>query len=279
MQKALSPGAIGVKAPNIEAAAEAARLGGFAAVEISPKEVVERGVEASRAALDGIAVAGFGIPFDWRNDHDAWQHGLSALPAQAAAMAELGCRRCSTYIMPMSDSRDFDDNRAFHVGRLTPIAQVLAVEGIDLGLEYVGPKTMRDRGKYPFVHTMAGMLDMAQEIGPNVGLLLDAWHWYTSHETLDDVRALRPEQVVYVHVNDAPTGVEVDEQLDNVRALPGETGVIDLQGFLGALKAIGYDGPVVCEPFNKELNDLPDDAARLKAVGEAMDRMLGGVRR
>lgn len=274
MQKALSPGAIGVKAPTIEAAAEAARVGGFVAVEISPREVVERGVESVRQALGGIAVSGFGIPFDWRSEHEAWQNGLSALPAQAAAMAALGCRRCSTWVLPMSDSRDFDDNRAFHVGRLTPIAQVLAVEGIALGLEYVGPKTLWSKGKYPFVHTMAGMLDIGREIGPNVGLLLDAWHWYTAHETVADIVALRPDQVVYVHVNDAPLGVDVDDQLDHTRALPGETGVIDLAGFFGALRSIGYDGPVVCEPFKKELADLPDDIARLKAVGEAMDKVL-----
>ena len=40
--------------------------------------------------------------------------------------------------------------------------------------------------------------------------------------TLDEVRALRAEQVVYVHVNDAPPGVPLDDQIDNVRALPGE---------------------------------------------------------
>ena len=273
MRKALSPGAIGVSAPTIEAAAGAARTGGFVAVEISPAEVVARGVEAARAALDGIGVAGFGIPFDWRNDHDEWERGLSALPAQAAAMAALGCRRCSTWVMPMSDAHDFEANRAFHVGRLAPIARVLAQEGTALGLEYVGPKTLRDRGRYPFVHTMRGMLDLGSEIGPNVGLLLDAWHWYTAHETIDDLLALRPERVVYVHVNDAPAEIVVDRQEDHVRALPGETGVIDLDGFLGALKTIGYDGPVVCEPFKKELADLPDDAARLRAVGEAMDRL------
>ena len=275
MIKALSPGAIGVKAPTIEAAAEAARVGGFAAVEISPKEAVERGVEAARAALGGIAVAGFGVPFDWRGEHEAWQVGLSALPAQASAMAALGCRRCSTWVLPMSDSRDFDDNLAFHIGRLTPIAQVLAAEGINLGLEYVGPKTLWSKGKFPFVHTMAGMLDMGREIGSNVGLLLDAWHWYTSHETVADIEALRPEQVVYVHVNDAPASIPVDEQLDHTRALPGETGVIDLAGFFGALRKIGYEGPIVCEPFKKDLADLPDDAARLRKVGEAMDRVMG----
>src|SRR5690242_10385765 len=118
MQKALSPGAIGVKAPTIEAAAEAARLGGFVAVEISPKEVVERGVDAAREALGGIAVAGFGVPFDWRGEEGAWKAGLDALPQQAKAMAALGCRRCSTWIMPMSDERPYDENQAFHVSRL-----------------------------------------------------------------------------------------------------------------------------------------------------------------
>ena len=274
MQKALSPGAIGVRTPTIEAAAEAARLGGFAAVEISLKEALDRGVEVARRALDGIAVSGFGIPFDWRNDQEAWEHGLSALPAQAAAMAALGCRRCMTWIMPMSDSRDFEDNREFHVGRLSPIARILAEEGVDLGLEYVAPRTLWSKGKYPFVHTMAGMLDLAAEVGPNVGLLLDSWHWYTAHETLADVRALRPEQVVYLHVNDAPVGLEIDQQEDGIRDLPGATGVIDLKGFLDALRSVGYDGPVVCEPFKKDLADLPDDAARLEAVGAAMDRVL-----
>ena len=99
------------------------------------------------------------------------------------------------------------------------------------------------------------MLALGREIGPNVGLLLDCWHWYTSHGTLDDLKRLTAEQVVYVHVNDAPAGIPVDEQQDMVRALPGETGVIDIVGFLQTLRAIGYDGPVTPEPFKKELNE------------------------
>jgi sugar phosphate isomerase/epimerase len=121
---------------------------------------------------------------------------------------------------------------------------------------------------------MQGMLDMGAEIGPNVGLLLDCWHWYTSHGTVEDLRRLKPEQVVYVHVNDAPSGVPVDEQVDSVRCLPGETGVIDIAAFLQVLQSIGYDGPVTPEPFKKELKDLPDDEARLKTVGASMDKIF-----
>ncbi len=98
------------------------------------------------------------------------------------------------------------------------------------------------------------------------------------HESVDAlhqfVRALRPEQVVYVHVNDAPAGIDVDEQMDLVRDLPGATGVLDIVGFLHALRDIGYDGPVTPEPFKKELKDLPSDAERLQVVNASMDQIF-----
>src|SRR5262249_20132695 len=147
-------------------------------------------------------------------------------------------------IMPCSNDRDYEENWRFHVERFTPIARILAEHGCTLGLEFIGPKTLRDSQKYPFVHTLPKMIELGQAIGPNVGLLLDCWHWYTSHGTVEEIRALKPEQVVYVHVNDAPAGVDIDAQVDNVRALPGETGVIDIVGFLQALRHIGYDGSV-----------------------------------
>jgi sugar phosphate isomerase/epimerase len=125
-----------------------------------------------------------------------------------------------TWILPFSDDKPLEENRAFHIERFTPVAQVLADNGCSLGLEFIGPKTLREGHPYQFIHTMQAMLDMGAEIGPNVGLLLDCWHWHTSHSTIEELRALKPEQVVYVHVNDAPQGIDTDEQLDNVRCLP-----------------------------------------------------------
>ena len=56
-----------------------------------------------------------------------------------------------------------------------------------------------------------------------------------------------------------------------MRCLPGETGVIDLNAFFGALKRIGYDGPVVVELFNARLRAMaPDEAVRTTA--EALGR-------
>ena len=280
MYKALSPGAIGVSAPTLEDAINAATLGGFDGVEINPREVAvrieEKGAEAVRAlyADAGVRPAAWGLPTEWRGDEAAFQSSLRELPRLARAAAEIGCTRVSTYVLPSSDERDYDENYRFHVDRFTPVAAALAEAGCSLGLEFIGPKTLRDGKRHEFIHTMDGMLEMGREIGPNVGLLLDCWHWYTSHGTVEDLRALDPAQVVYVHVNDAPSGVPIDEQVDNVRALPGETGVIDIAQFLGALLSVGYDGPVTPEPFKKELADLPSDEDRLRTVGTAMDKIM-----
>jgi len=279
MYKALSPGAIGVQASTIEASIATAKIGGFAGVEISPADVAHRidreGVESVQQLFtsSNILPAGFGLPTDFRGAEATWRTGLTELPRLAKAAAAIGCLRCMTWIMPCSNDRPLAENRRFHIDRLTPAAKILADHGIAFGLEFIGPKTLRESQKYPFIHTMPDMIAMGREIGPNVGLLLDCYHWYTAGHSLADLRQLSAKQVVYVHVNDAPAGVAVDEQLDGVRCLPGETGVIDIAGFLSALNQIGYDGPITPEPFKKELNDLPDDAARLKTVGQSMDKI------
>ena len=86
------------------------------------------------------------------------------------------------------------------------------------------------------------------------------------------MKALSQSQVVYVHINDAPAGIDVDEQLDDVRHLPGESGVIDLVGFLQALNEIGYDGPVAVEPFDSALAALSPTERVLSAATACTQR-------
>lgn len=280
MYKGLSPGAIGVRVNGLEEAIAAAKQGGFGGVEFGAGEVADlveqKGADYIKSlyADAGVKPAGFGLPTDWRTTEEKWKEGLAALPRLAKAASAIGGGRTMTWIMPCSNDLPLEENRRFHIERFTPIAQILADNGCALGLEFIGPQTLRQSQKYPFLYKMGDMLAMGHDIGPNVGLLLDCWHWHTSGGTVEEIRALRPENVVYVHVNDAPVGVAMEEYVDNVRGLPGETGVIDIAGFLQALQAIGYDGPVTPEPFKKELNDLPDNAARLQTVGAAMDKIF-----
>ncbi len=277
MYTALSPGAIGVRANTVAEAIAAAKIGGFAGVEFNPAEVadlVERdGAEAVKNlfADAGIRPSGFGLPTDWRGDEAKWRSELALLPRMASAAAAIGGGRTMTWIMPGSNDLPLEENRRFHVERFIPIAAILKTEGVALGLEFIGTQTLRDAQKYPFLYRMGEMLALGAEIGANVGLLLDCWHWHTSGGTVGEIAALKPERIVYVHVNDAPAGVPLEELQDGVRALPGESGVIDIAGFLAALRTIGYDGPVATEPFKKELRDLATDGERLLAVRAAMD--------
>jgi sugar phosphate isomerase/epimerase len=287
MYTCLSPGAIRVQSRNLAEALAAARTGGFDAVEVPIREAADladaRGVDAVREPFEaaGVRPGGWGLPVDWRTTDANWRRDVDALPRLARTAQALGCPRTFTWVLSFSDERPFAENLRFHVERFRPVAQILADHGCPLGLEFLGPKTLRAGKAHEFVHTQDGMLEMAAQIGPNVGLLLDCWHWYTSHGAVDDLRRLRPEQVVYVHINDAPAGIAIDEQVDNVRDLPGATGVIPLSDFLGTLDQIGYDGPVTPEPFAQSLADLPDDAARLRTVGAAMTRAFAdaGLRR
>ncbi len=280
MYIALSPGAIAVKAQDLSQRIAAAKGHGFVGVEIDVAEVANlvdaQGADAVMGKFEEAEViaCGWGLPVNWSGSEENWKSDLEKLKRYAKAASAIGCFRTFTWIGPGSNDRPFDENLAFHIERFTPIATILAEHGQRLGLEFIGPKTIRDNAKYSFVHDMPGMLDMVAKIGDNVGLLLDCWHLYTSHGRAADVARLQETDVVYVHVNDAPAGVPIDKQIDHVRGLPGETGVIDIAGFLGALKGIGYSGPVVPEPFKKELADLPDDSARLETVAGCMRKIF-----
>ena len=71
---------------------------------------------------------------------------------------------------------------------------------------------------------------------------------------------------------DLPPGVAVEDQIDNVRCLPGETGVIDICGFLQSLQDIGYDGPITPEPFSKKLQGMSPAQAAATA-GQSMRKI------
>ena len=69
---------------------------------------------------------------------------------------------------------------------------------------------------------------------------------------------------------------ENGERVDTLNvALPMETGVIDLAGFMRALREMGYDGPVMPEPFSQRINDLAatDPEAAARDAARSMDAL------
>lgn len=265
MFRSLDPGAIGVTAPFEQAMDWAAKYA-FEGVSFPVGYTLEKGAAyvMDLYSSRNLKASVFGLSVDYRSDDTAFKKTFPQLASEAACAAQAGVTRCSTWVLP--GRKDMSDSEYFVLlkDRLGECARVLADHGIRLGLEFLGPKTLRrDLGlATDGLYTAERMLDLAAAIGvPGTGLLLDAWHWHTSGGTTEVFSILSNDLVVDVHVNDAPTGLALEELVDNKRCLPGTTGVIDLAGFAEGLRKIGYDGPVAVEPFSEELNALPDEQA------------------
>lgn len=281
MFKNLSPGAIGIQCGLIEGL-DLAQQAGFAGADLNLTEAEQLGVERVRDAFAerGLVPGGWSFPVNWRGNDVAFQAGLERLPHWAALAAELGCFRTTTWVPSSSGALSRREHFRRVVTRFRQSAEILKEYGHRLGLEFIGPRTLRAGNPHGFIHTMDGMLTLCDAIdADNVGLLFDGWHWYTCRSTLDDVRQLTRGDVVYVHLNDAPAGIDVLDQIDNRRCLPGETGVIPNAELLRILKETGYDGPVTVEPFNQALRQIaetdPLRAARL--TRESLDRVFAAA--
>jgi sugar phosphate isomerase/epimerase len=277
----LMPGNIGVRAGQREVLRLAVQFG-FESIEpmagelgkMSDAELSEfLGEMKSRRIRFGSA----GLPVEFRQSEEKFSGDMKTLPQFAASLRRAGVGRASTWLMPGSNTLTYLQNFKLHKERIGKIAAVLASADIRLGLEYVGTKTLRDRFDFEFIHTMAEMRELIAEISaPNLGLVVDSWHWWNAKETPENILALRADEIVAVDLNDAPAGIPREQQIDGRRELPLATGVIDAGAFLNALNQIGYDGPVRAEPFNKALNDLDNEAACAR-TSEAMHKAFALV--
>jgi sugar phosphate isomerase/epimerase len=216
-----------------------------------------------------------GLPINLTAPPAEFAQQLAELPAKLDVLAAAGVTSVGTWLRPMHDDLPYRRNWVLHVGRLSLVAGLLADAGLRLGLEYIGPKTFWSTERFPFVHSIGEALELiADTSAPNIGLILDSYHWYTAGETVVDLVGLTDADIVSADINDARDDRQRDEQQDLDRRLPGSTGVIDLDGFMTALRAADYDGPVKVEPFMKSLAEQPTDevladiSARLKqAIG------------
>jgi sugar phosphate isomerase/epimerase len=275
--KNLAPGHLGVRASQRQALEYAVQYG-FGGIapgegEFENKSAAEIGAWVALLRDRGIRYGAAGLPVEFRRDEARFQKDLAQLPQRAKLLSQLGVARVATWVLPGHNELTYLQHFKLLEARFREVAKVLKDNDLRLGLEFVGPRTSRARFRFPFASTQLDMMELVEAIGTgNVGLLLDSWHWYTSHGTVEELSRLSNKDIVHVHVNDAPAGVAVDEQVDNRRKLPVTTGVIDLKGFINTLVKIGYDGPVECEPFDQDLRKL-DQAAIVQTTAESLNRL------
>lgn len=87
---------------------------------------------------------------------------------------------------------------------------------------------------------------------PNIGLILDSFHTLARGIDVESIRAIPGDRIFIVQLADAP---RIDMDLlywsRHFRNMPGE-GDLDVTGFMRAVAATGYDGPLSLEIFNDQ---------------------------
>lgn len=209
------------------------------------------------------------------SDED-FDKALVELSRRAKLAEVLGARHAYNHIWS-SGPLPFDAAFDWHVSRVSRVTEILADHGVSYGLEFLGPHELQHLHPHPFVHTLAGVLAVADAAGGKAGFVFDSFHWFCgTNADPDDLlyAAQHADRLVALHLNDGVSGLPYDEQRDLRRALPMTTGVIDAKKVLSAFTRAGAAAPYMIEPFEParaELAALDADAA-VRTVAAALRR-------
>jgi sugar phosphate isomerase/epimerase len=250
------------RVPWPEFAHLAARVG-FPGSDVMLEAAMKAGVEPTKELLRELNIkpAILNFPVEFRKDDATFRASLPNLEGAGRFAAAIGCPRMITWIIPSSEIPK-DELRRIYKQRFTESARILARSDVRLGLEFLGPLHLRRMYPHEFIWRMNEMLAFAKECGPNVGLLLDAWHWHHAGATAEDIVSAGRERIVHIHLDDS-ANLPPERIRDDERLMPGE-GVIDLVGFLKALQKIGYTDALSVEVFGRGLKNMtPEAAAKL----------------
>lgn len=147
-----------------------------------------------------------------------------------------------------------------YVAVLRDLGEIARPFGVKLAFEALG-------FGWASVRTPRGSWEIVQKVDlDNVGLVLDAAHFYAGGGLLDELDAIDPDKIFAFHLDDVED-LPKEAITDGSRILPGE-GVIPLDAFCAKLKAIGYNGHCSIELFRPEYwgQDPLDVARRAKAA-------------
>jgi 2-keto-myo-inositol isomerase len=231
-------------AEDIAAAGEA----GFAFVEIWAAKLtdyLERGgVAALRRDLRraGVAAATLNsverITFNDPSGHIRMREDFTRLCRVAAAID------CETVLVVPSPRPAGVRDAAVSTESVRVLRELSGIArpfGVRLAFEFLG---FRDCT----VNSLGQCAAIVEAVGrPNVGLVLDTFHFFAGGSTLSSIAAVDPRRIFMVHVNDVERAPRRALH-DALRLLPGR-GVLPLQGILSALRQAGYDGDFSVELF------------------------------
>jgi 2-keto-myo-inositol isomerase len=152
---------------------------------------------------------------------------------------------------------------------LRELSRLAQPHGVRLAYEFLGFADCT-------VNTLAQCAAIVEKVArPNVGLVLDTFHFFAGGSGLASIREVNPRRIFMVHLNDVERAPR-RRMHDALRLYPGK-GVIPLRSILRELRAIGYGGMVSVEIFRPQYwSRAPLQVAReARATSVALLREAG----
>ncbi|MDT7951685.1 MAG: TIM barrel protein [Acetobacteraceae bacterium] len=141
-----------------------------------------------------------------------------------------------------------DDQRA--AADLREMAERAAKRGLRVGFEALSWGTHIRLWKHAW-----RIVEMADH--PSLGLIVDSFHTLALQDDPADLATLPGERIFFVQLADAPRrDMDVLSWSRHFRNFPGQ-GELDVRGFLRAVLASGYAGPLSLEVFNDHFRSAP----------------------
>jgi 2-keto-myo-inositol isomerase len=117
-------------------------------------------------------------------------------------------------------------------------ARWAAAFNVRIALEFLGTA--------PFINNLATAITIVESLSePNLGICLDAFHFYRGPSKECDLARLTPATLAHVQLSDV-AGVPRESMTDADRVLPGE-GDFDLAAIVATMKRLNYAGAVSFE--------------------------------
>lgn len=231
---------------------------GFEVMSLQPGDVWQLEAQgmgadeiAARIADAGLAVGEVDCTACWMDRHrtqdgdDELSRQLRALTAERVVETAARIGAPSVAAIDLSATPPALDEAA---EAFTALCDLAAAHGLKAHIEFLPTGAIRSLSQAWAIVAAAGR--------DNGGLTVDAWHFYRSGSTLEELAAIPGRHIHTVQLCDAPAQPTADlwTELMTARLLPGE-GELDLHGLIRTLDAIGCNAPMGVEVFNTRQND------------------------
>lgn len=191
----------------------------------------------------------------FRNDEDYAK--IKAECEELSAIAgEIGCPYVVVVPGKLPENGTKDEIIDESVKVLNELGDIAEKHNVSLAFEFLGQTDCS-------VQTLDLCNEIVEKIDrPNIGNVLDTFHFYAGNSTFEAIDSLNPEKLFIFHINDAED-MPKEELTDAHRLYPG-LGILPIKQIKAYFDKIGYNKMVSIEIFRPEYwNQDPFEVAKL----------------